>query len=464
MEFPDRTYDKLDGKKRKIQLEYPSPRELLRIRNPCASNLERGDDERNFKNPKIIRSPAQVVQVRSRDEGQSASRSSISQEDDNPFKGMNISEGLVGLDVSKNEYHDVNFEELEATIGYKFHSRKLLVEAVTHSSCLPLASSCYQRLEFVGDAVLGHLIAKYFFVKYKDLDPGRLTDLKQATVNNENFSRIAVKHKFHLHLQHGSASLQAKINCFVENIQTELDVPGLHSFGLGDFKAPKVLGDILESIAGAVFLDSGLNTEKTWQVFEPLLQPLVTPYTLLKHPVRELQERCQQRIHDLRYDSYRSDHVKFVVKVFVNEELIATAANMKKKMAQKLAARDALMVLKKRDSNAEATAEERISLSSKVADFTPLEPEVYVKRNCKQILCEMCVSNKWSSEYKFVSEVGIPHSRKFTFSVRVLQGEQWSKEYIGESLPSVRRAKDSAAARYLQSLGIDRILLETCST
>jgi len=52
----------------------------------------------------------------------------------------------------------------------------------------------------------------------------------------------------------------------VKDIQTELDKPGVNSFGLGDFKAPKVLGDILESIAGALFLDTGLDTNKVWEV------------------------------------------------------------------------------------------------------------------------------------------------------------------------------------------------------
>lgn len=52
----------------------------------------------------------------------------------------------------------------------------------------------------------------------------------------------------------------------MKDIQSELDKPGVNSFGLGDFKAPKVLGDVLESIAGALFLDTGLDTSKVWKV------------------------------------------------------------------------------------------------------------------------------------------------------------------------------------------------------
>ena len=52
----------------------------------------------------------------------------------------------------------------------------------------------------------------------------------------------------------------------MKEVQNELSKPGFNSFGLGDCKAPKVLGDIVESIAGAVFLDSGRDTAAVWRV------------------------------------------------------------------------------------------------------------------------------------------------------------------------------------------------------
>lgn len=52
----------------------------------------------------------------------------------------------------------------------------------------------------------------------------------------------------------------------MKEVQNELLKPGFNSFGLGDCKAPKVLGDIVESIAGAIFLDSGCNTANVWKV------------------------------------------------------------------------------------------------------------------------------------------------------------------------------------------------------
>ena len=57
-----------------------------------------------------------------------------------------------------------------------------------------------------------------------------------------------------------------QIRDFVKEVQDELLKPGFNSFGLSDCKAPKVLGDIVESIAGAIFLDSGRETSVVWKV------------------------------------------------------------------------------------------------------------------------------------------------------------------------------------------------------
>ena len=105
----------------------------------------------------------------------------------------------------------IDFDTLEGALGIKFQNKGLLVEAITHASRPSSGVSCYQRLEFVGDAVLDHLITKHLFFTYTDLPPGRLTDLRAAAVNNENFARVAVKHKLHVHLRHGSSALETQV-------------------------------------------------------------------------------------------------------------------------------------------------------------------------------------------------------------------------------------------------------------
>ncbi|KAM5555821.1 endoribonuclease Dicer [Rosa sericea] len=341
----------------------------------------------------------------------------------------------------------IDFDALEGALNIKFRDKGLLVEAISHASRPSSGVACYQRLEFVGDAVLDHLITKHLFFTYTNLPPGRLTDLRAAAVNNENFARVAVKHNLHLHLRHGSSALERQIHDFVKEAANELTKPGFNSFGLGDCKAPKVLGDIIESIAGAIFLDSGRNTAVVWKVFQPLLQPMVTPETLPMHPVRELQERCQQQAEGLEYKASRSGNLA-TVEVLIDGVKVGIAQNPQKKMAQKLAARNALAALKDKDT---AEAKERQEREE--------EDNGKKKKNgsqtfTRQTLNDICLRKNWPMPfYRCVNEGGPAHAKKFTFAVRVNTTDRgWIDECVGEPMPSVKKAKDSAAVLLLELL------------
>ncbi|CAN6483899.1 unnamed protein product [Victoria cruziana] len=335
----------------------------------------------------------------------------------------------------------VDFDALENALGIKFKNKGLLVEAITHASRPSSGVSCYQRLEFVGDAVLDHLITRHLFFAYTDLPPGRLTDLRAAAVNNENFATVAVKHKLHVHLRHGSSALETQIREFVKDVQDELSKPGFNSFGIGDCKAPKVLGDIVESIAGAIFLDHNLNTAIVWKVFQPLLHPMVTPETLPMHPVRELQERCQQQAEGLVYKAIRTGNIA-TVQVFIDGVQIGIAQNPQKKMAQKLAARNALIVLKEKDAECKEKCAEDGKKKNGVQTFT------------RQTLNDICLRRQWPMpQYRCVNEGGPAHAKRFTYSVRVNTTDRgWTDDCVGEPMPSVKKAKDSAAVILLELL------------
>lgn len=77
---------------------------------------------------------------------------------------------------------------------------------------------------------------------------------------------------------------------------------------------------------------------------------MVTPDRLPMHPVRELQERCQQQAEGLEYKASRNGNLA-TVEVFVDGVQVGVAQNPQKKMAQKLAARNALAVLKERETS-----------------------------------------------------------------------------------------------------------------
>ncbi|KAM7276037.1 hypothetical protein ACFE04_017903 [Oxalis oulophora] len=349
--------------------------------------------------------------------------------------------------VSESILKSVDFDSLERALTFKFSDPGLLVEAITHASRPSAGVSCYQRLEFVGDAVLDHLITKHLFFSYTNLPPGRLTDLRAAAVNNENFARVAVKHKLHLHLRHGSSALERQdwtmIREFVKEVKEESCKPGFNSFGLGDCKAPKVLGDIVESIAGAIFLDCGRNTAAVWKVFQPLLDPMVTPETLPMHPVRELQERCQQQAEGLEYKASRTGNIA-TVEVLIDGIQVGVAQNPQKKMAQKLAARNALAILKEKEN--EEQAKVKINENGKKKNGS--------QTFTRQTLNDICLRKNWPMPcYRCVSEGGPAHAKRFTFAVRVNTSDRGlTDECIGEPMPSVKKAKDSAAVLLLDLL------------
>lgn len=108
------------------------------------------------------------------------------------------------------------YSEFEAHIGYKFNDRSYLLQAMTHASYSPnRLTDCYQRLEFLGDAVLDYLITRHLYEDPRQHSPGALTDLRSALVNNTIFASLAVRHGFHKYFRQLSPGLNDVIDRFV---------------------------------------------------------------------------------------------------------------------------------------------------------------------------------------------------------------------------------------------------------
>ncbi|KAK8597626.1 hypothetical protein V6N13_095026 [Hibiscus sabdariffa] len=176
--------------------------------------------------------------------------------------------------------------EIESKVGHNFSVKFLLQEALTHESAHEFY--CYQRLEFLGDSVLDLLITQYLYHNHTDIDPGELTDLRSASVNNESFAQVVVRHDLYKHLQHCSTLLSDQISEYVKSLTESQNTPGSDP----GIKGPKALGDLFESIVGAILIDTNANLDKVWRIVEPLLSPIVTPDKLELPPLRELNELC----------------------------------------------------------------------------------------------------------------------------------------------------------------------------
>ncbi|KAG0549124.1 hypothetical protein BDA96_01G228300 [Sorghum bicolor] len=242
------------------------------------------------------------------------------------------------------------FEELEAKLKYNFSVKGLLLEAVSHPSLQELGVDyCYQRLEFLGDSVLDLLITQHLYATHTDVDPGELTDLRSALVSNENFAQAVVRNNIHSHLQHGSGILLEQVT---EYVRSSLEYHGKENEFVqqATFKAPKVLGDIMESITGAIFIDVNFNVDLVWKIVEPLLSPMITPDKLALPPYRELLELCSHLGCFIK-SKCTSKGEELIIEMTVqlrDELLIAQGHDRNRKSAKAKAAARILVDLKKR--------------------------------------------------------------------------------------------------------------------
>ncbi|KAL7992656.1 hypothetical protein Chor_016912 [Crotalus horridus] len=173
------------------------------------------------------------------------------------------------------------FENFEKKINYSFKNKAYLLQAFTHASYhYNTITDCYQRLEFLGDAILDYLITKHLYEDPRQHSPGVLTDLRSALVNNTIFASLAVKYDYHKYFKAVSPEL-FHLRRSEEDEEKEEDI-----------EVPKAMGDIFESLAGAIYMDSEMSLEMVWQVYYPMMRPLIEKFSanVPRSPVRELLE------------------------------------------------------------------------------------------------------------------------------------------------------------------------------
>ena len=217
--------------------------------------------------------------------------------------------------------------DLENAIGYRFRNVQLLQNALTHSSYAnerwhnSLLSN--ERLEFLGDSVLGMLVAEYLYHSFPNRPEGELTRMRADMVCERTLAGAANRIGLGSHLLLGHGEEQG-----------------------GGRSRDSILADAMESVIAACFLDGGIAAA---------LQ-VVQQFILVEVPVNrlhnvdyktQLQELVQQKKNQVL--AYRlvgesgPDHDKqFRVEVMLNGQVIGTGIGSSKKRAEQDAARDAL--------------------------------------------------------------------------------------------------------------------------
>ncbi|CAB4054972.1 DICER1 [Lepeophtheirus salmonis] len=198
-------------------------------------------------------------------------------------------------------------------VNHEILNRLLLKSyTFTHSSFSSnKITDSYERLEFLGDAILDYLVTSYIFIEFPTYGPGKVTDARSAVVNNVTLAILTIKSELYCHLLHSEPLILSRIDSMIANM--EFDESNMNEFDffklkmsllsetecpiLEEVDVPKVLGDICESVLGAVFLDSGFDLKIVWNVFKRLCPNLDQIVALKpKNYVTKLYELFPERI------------------------------------------------------------------------------------------------------------------------------------------------------------------------
>ena len=220
-------------------------------------------------------------------------------------------------------------EDLEKRIGYVFKDKKILHLALTHSSYAyeTKTDENNERLEFLGDSVLGLIVSDYIFSNEKTLPEGDLTKLRSSLVCERALAKYAV-----------SIDLGSYLFLGKSEIKTEGQ------------KRPSILADAFEALIAAIYKDGGYKPAKKF-VLEAVSEDIAGGGRCGSGDYKTmLQEITQQNKEEkLSYKTVEEkgpDHDKtFVVELLLNSNVIATGNGRSKKNAEQDAAKKALELM-----------------------------------------------------------------------------------------------------------------------
>lgn len=216
-------------------------------------------------------------------------------------------------------------EAFEKEVGYVFQNKELIKIALTHSSYanenkLPKNN---ERLEFLGDSVLGFVTAEYLFGEYKTRPEGELTKLRAAVVCEKSLFRFAEKISLGDYIYMGKGE---------ENS--------------GGRNRPSIVSDAFEAVIAAMYLDGGIDAVRPYIL--SFISEAVKREANFKDNKSLLQEKIQRDKGTVSYEEIGEsgpDHekiFKFIVKI--NGKVVGTGEGRSKKEAEQAAAGAALEV------------------------------------------------------------------------------------------------------------------------
>ncbi len=228
--------------------------------------------------------------------------------------------------ISVSTISSQKIQKIEKKIGYSFENKSVLETAITHTSYTANQSGelTFERMEFLGDAVLGLIISEELFLKYPNYSEGQLSELKSKLVSR----------KF------------LKIKAIELNLLPDLKINSKTKQMKGE-KINSILGNAVESIICAIFIDGGLNKTRNFirnhiiNSFELYIE--TDDLTNYKSILQEFTQSQNSTVPIYKIVSeIGPEHEKtFTAKVYINDEFFGMGEGKNKKEAHQIAAKKA---------------------------------------------------------------------------------------------------------------------------
>lgn len=207
-------------------------------------------------------------------------------------------------------------------LGFRPGKTSLYVAALTHRSVKEKATDNNERLEYLGDAILGGIIADYLFMKYPYKGEGFLTEMRSKMVNRQMLNDIAIK----------------------------MGLKKMTSFNRHDnsLKSSQIFGNALEALVGAIYVDKGYGATKQW-----VLKKLIIPHLFMDdlenteiNQKNKLYSWANKGGRQLEFETLEerieNGRRLFTVAAVVDGEVIAEGRSFNKKDASQIAAQIAV--------------------------------------------------------------------------------------------------------------------------
>ena len=218
-------------------------------------------------------------------------------------------------------------QDLQLRLGYTFSNPQLLIEALSHRS---IGRPNNERLEYLGDSIVGFYIAQYLYHRYANHSEGELTRLRASLVNKPALAGLARELSLQEYLRMGQGEMKS-----------------------GGYNRDSVLSDALEALIGAIYLDGGMDAVfgVLDEIYAPLKQDVDTlPAKDNKSTLQEfLQKRdCSLPVYELLNQDGDPHAPVFTVRCLVEgSEMPFQGSGKSRKVAEQLAAAEALKWLRR---------------------------------------------------------------------------------------------------------------------